>query len=133
MKSLYGWRAGLMMGICTAFFVLVFNIGLLIKGVILGYREGVASLAQGDSVKVSNYDRVYHTFINILSTLLLGASNYAMQVLSSPTRENADAAHARGSWVEIGVVSPRNFKIISRKRKLLWWMLAISSVPLHLL
>jgi hypothetical protein len=133
MKSLYGWRAGVMMGICTAVLVLMINIGLLIKGALSGYHGGVASLAQGNSVKVSNYNTVYHTLINILSTLLLGASNYAMQVLSSPTREDADAAHARGNWVEIGIVSPRNFQFMSRKRRLLWWMLGISSVPLHLL
>jgi hypothetical protein len=133
MKSLYGWRAGVMMGICTTTLVLVVNIGLLIKGATSGYRGGIASLVQGDPVKISNYNTIYRTLINILSTLLLGASNYAMQVISSPTREDADAAHAKGTWVEIGIVSPRNLRLMSRRRKMLWWMLGISSVPLHLL
>jgi hypothetical protein len=121
------------MGICTAILVLIANIGLLIKGAASGYHGGVANLVKGDSVKISHYNTAYHTLINVLSTLLLGASNYTMQVLSAPTRAEVDDAHAKGHWVEIGLVSPRNLRVISRKRQVCWWMLPISSVPLHLL
>jgi hypothetical protein len=122
-----------MMGICTALLVLIGNVGLFIAGAVAGYKGGIAQLVRGDSVKVSNYNTAYHTLINILSTILLSASNYTMQVLSSPTRKEIDLAHAKGYWVEIGVVSMRNLRVMSRKRRLLWWMLGISSVPLHLL
>jgi hypothetical protein len=132
-KRLHGWRAGVLAGVFTALFVLVVNIVLLIIGLVSGYSSGVAQLAHGTPAKVANFNTAYHTLINILSTLLLGASNYAMQVLSAPTRSEADAAHARGSWVEIGLLSPRNLRVIGRKRKLFWWLLGLSSVPLHLL
>ena len=74
-----------------------------------------------------------HLAINILSTLLLGASNYSMQCLSSPTRSDIDKAHSQGIWLDIGVPSVRNLRRLSTTRIVLWWLLAISSIPLHLL
>lgn len=74
-----------------------------------------------------------HLVINILSTLLLGASNYSMQCLSSPTRSEVDKAHGQGIWLDIGVPSIRNLRRLSVSRIVLWWLLAISSLPLHLL
>lgn len=70
---------------------------------------------------------------NVLSTLLLGASNYTMQCLASPTREEVDRAHSQNRWLDIGVPSIRNLTRISSHRKVLWWLLVISGVPLHLL
>lgn len=74
-----------------------------------------------------------HLVINILSTLLLGACNYSMQCLSSPTRAEIDKAHNKGVWLDIGVPSVRNLRRLSTARVTLWWLLAISSIPLHLL
>ena len=74
-----------------------------------------------------------HVAINVLSTLLLGASNYSMQCLSSPTRREVDKAHSQGIWLDIGVPSVRNLRKLSTTRIVLWWLLAISSIPLHLL
>ncbi|KAF2637831.1 hypothetical protein P280DRAFT_520953 [Massarina eburnea CBS 473.64] len=73
-----------------------------------------------------------HVVINVLSTMLLAGSNYTIQVLSSPTREDVDNAHAKGQWLEIGLLSPRNLRAIPWKRTLLWLTMALSSVPLHL-
>jgi len=56
-----------------------------------------------------------------------------MQVLSSPTRKEVDAAHAKREWMEIGIPSIRNLWDISLARTLLWIILALSSIPLHLL
>ena len=53
-------------------------------------------LFNGDCQQMKTIDTVSHLVINVLSTLLLGASNYAMQVLSAPTRENIDKAHPEG-------------------------------------
>lgn len=74
-----------------------------------------------------------HLLINSLSSLLLSASNYTMQCLSSPTRGEVDRAHARGDWLDIGVVSVRNLWPIDWRRTVLWWRLAPSSVPIHVL
>ncbi|KAK5124153.1 hypothetical protein LTR85_001856 [Meristemomyces frigidus] len=56
-----------------------------------------------------------------------------MQCLCSPTRQEIDKAHARGDWMDVGVASVRNIFKISWRRSLLWWLLALSSVPIHLL
>ncbi|MCJ1312051.1 hypothetical protein MMC25_005725 [Agyrium rufum] len=56
-----------------------------------------------------------------------------MQILTAPTRAEIDEAHTRGRWLDIGVPSVRNLRSISRKRVLLWFGLAFSSLPLHLL
>lgn len=56
-----------------------------------------------------------------------------MQCISSPTRHEGDKAHARGVWLDIGVPSVRNLERITSSRILLWWLLGLSSVPLHLL
>lgn len=56
-----------------------------------------------------------------------------MQCLSSPTRSEIDKAHGQGIWLDIGVPSIRNLRRLSTTRIVLWWLLAISSIPLHLL
>jgi len=94
---------------------------------------GIANLKIGDEAVISQWNTALHVLINALSTMLLAGSNYTMQVLSSPTRQDVDAAHARGQWLDIGVLSPRNLRLIPRKRAALWYTLALSSVPLHLL
>lgn len=71
--------------------------------------------------------------INILSTILLGASNYCMQRISAPTRKDIDSARAQGKMVDIGVLSIRNLLRIGGKRRILYTVLTLSSLPLHLL
>ena len=56
-----------------------------------------------------------------------------MQCLSSPTRKEVDAVHIEGKWLDIGVPSLQNLRHISWKRIILWWFLAVSTIPLHLL
>lgn len=74
----------------------------------------------------------FNRVINILGMLLLGASNYCMQCLSAPTREEVDLAHNQKQWLEIGIPSVRNLRHVSRTRIRLWWLLALSSIPLQL-
>ena len=56
-----------------------------------------------------------------------------MQCLAAPTREELDRAHGRHSWLDIGVNSVRNLWRINTVRALLWLVLAVSSLPFHLL
>lgn len=76
---------------------------------------------------------ILHILINIMSTVLLTSSNYAMQVLCALTRQEIDRAHGLGQWLEIGLVSLRNLRSIERKRAVLWCLSVVSSAPLHLL
>jgi hypothetical protein len=129
------WRLGLFIGCGASGLVLIINIAILLVGVFRygGFRNGIGTLAQGRSASISRMSTAYHVLINISSTILLTSSNYCMQVLCSPTRDEVDLAHRHGRWLNIGVLSTHNLRYISARRVFLWWTLGLSSVPLHLL
>lgn len=129
---LTGWRFGATN--CAVAASAVFLINLIITIVCStfgGDRKG--TLYSGNCEKVRRINYGLHVLINVLSTVLLSSSNYCMQCLSAPTRKDVDVAHARGKWLDIGVLSIRNLRCISRKRVILWALLGLSSLPLHLL
>lgn len=95
-------------------------------------EEGIAAVKTGDCETVEKYSDGLHLGINILSTLLLSASNYTQQRLVSPTRAEVDRAHLHGKSLNVGVPSLRNLLHISRARVALWSVLLITSLPLHL-
>lgn len=100
-----------------------------------GIYHGFGDLYQGDCKLVARYNTVAHLGINIVSTLLLSASNYCAQLLVAPTRSEVDRAHEKRDWLDIGVPSFRNLwkRRIAQKRKATWTLLMISSVLLHLI
>lgn len=128
-----GWRTGVQWAMRAAAFVLVINIIFTIVSVATSKTShGVTTIFQGRCGRVATLDSGFHIFINILSTTLLGASNYTMQCLGSPTRTDVDRAHERGGWLHIGIQSMRNLLSISRRERILWIMLCVSAFPLHL-
>ena len=98
-----------------------------------GVNGGLGTLEDGSCERTKKLTFWIHFAINVLGTLLLGASNYTMQCLSSPTRCEVDIAHSQGVWLDIGVPSYKNLRRLSSSRITLWWLLAVSSIPLHLL
>lgn len=133
---LNGWYMGAVASTLTAFTVLCINIGATIWVLKNGQwqsNDGVGTLFQGSCKKVKDADRYLHLVINMLSTVLLACSNYCMQVLSSPTREEVTRAHAMRYWLHIGVPNISNLFRIGKDRSMLWLLLCLSSVPLHLL
>lgn len=95
--------------------------------------EGIGTLYEGDCQYVEQTAVWVHLAINILSSLVLGASNYTMQALCAPTRAEVNAAHTMGDWVDIGMPSFRNIRgRISRRKTVMWGILALSSIPIHL-
>jgi hypothetical protein len=132
------WRSKRHVVLWTAFVsslvVLLTNILLV---VVLGSKYGVSSgrglikLYVGDCNRVKMIGISSHVGINILSTLLLGASNLCMQLLVAPTREEIDAAHRRKIWLDIGIPSWKNIMNIRRSRRWLFLFLLLSSIPLH--
>ena len=94
---------------------------------------GVALIQEGNCNNTKNLATWLHLIINVLSTGLLGCSNYTMQCLASPTRKEINKAHRQGTWMEIGVPSLSNLGRISKQRLALWILLGLSSIPLHLL
>ncbi|KAJ5437135.1 hypothetical protein N7445_008020 [Penicillium cf. griseofulvum] len=74
-----------------------------------------------------------HLLINGMGTLILSTSNYCAQFLAAPTRKDIDEAHARGSWLDIGVPSLRNIFNLEKRKQTLWTLLMVSTTPIHAL
>jgi hypothetical protein len=130
------WRNGALGCAAANTAVLILNLAVTIYLVASKGREETAgrhTLYTGDCKFASRLNTGLHLIINALSTILLSSSNYCMQCLSAPTREDVDKAHQKKRWLDIGILSFRNLRYISRSRVFLWWMLAVSSFPLHLL
>jgi hypothetical protein len=132
-----GWRLSILTGTGLALITLIIN--ATVSGVAASKEDIIQlggsdkALHEGDCDNIRNLNIGIHFIINLLSTFLLGASNYAMQCLSAPTREEVDQAHSKRIWLDIGVSSIRNLRRISSRRAFLWIILAVSSLPLHLL
>jgi hypothetical protein len=137
-KGFFGWAKGWRVGITSALvlgvIVLIFNFVFAIWAASNhGESPGLATLFVGSCPKSKNIITVFHLIINIFSTLLLGGSNYCMQILSAPLRKDVDRAHAKHKWMCVGIPNFRNIFYISWSRKVLWMLVAISSIPLHLI
>jgi hypothetical protein len=130
----HGWRMGILLGSIMSSIVLSCNISILVLGAMRndGFQNGFVMLMIREAEDMSWWSSAFHIVINVLSTLLLGASNYTMQVLSSPTRGEIDRAHSSNQWQDIGVLSLRNLGCIPRRRRFLCVILALSSIPIHL-
>jgi len=127
-----GWRGGLVACItCTAFVLLLNLILAVVAATAWNPTGGIATAFTGDCETASRFTTAFHLVINILSSLLLGASNYTMQRLVSPTRSEIDKAHARKKWLDIGMPSVRNLPSIAKSRVAFWVLLGLSSMPLH--
>jgi hypothetical protein len=121
----------------TCFLVFLINVIL----VVLAYNhlgnnnpdDYIRDLYSGDCNLVKRAVTGTHFAINVMSTLMLWASNTALQFIGSPTREAIDAAHRKGAWLDIGVVSLRNLWSIPRTNLAVWAVLALSSLPIHFL
>ena len=97
----------------------------------VGLGNGLVVIYHGSCKKMRNINRWVHLCINLLASLLLGASNYVMQRLSAPTRKDVDNAHQKHVWLEIGVNSARNLLHIPWTRKTLYLVLLAFSLPIH--
>ena len=84
-----------------------------------GVQEGIGTIRDGSCSETKNIAMWIHLGINVLSTLLLGAGNYTMQCLTSPTRKDVDKAHNQNLCLDIGTRSVRNLLRVSRPRMVL--------------
>lgn len=133
-QKIYGYRSGLLFCAGLAGTVALTNSTITIWACKrFDVVAGFGTIQHGNCNQTKKFSLWLHLAINVLGTALLGASNYTMQCLSSPTRQEIDKAHAKNEWCDIGVPSVRNLRRITWKRIILWWLLAITSFPLHLL
>jgi RsiW-degrading membrane proteinase PrsW (M82 family) len=63
---------------------------------------------EGSCDTASKLNVALHLLLNGISTAVLASSNFFMQVLNAPSRDDVDKAHAMGSWLGIGVPSIRS-------------------------
>lgn len=101
------------------------------SGVKSGSGLQVGTVYHGDCDTVRKADSWLHIAINVMGTLLLGASNYTMQCIAAPTRGEIDASHSSGKHMDIGLPSIRNLH--GWKKKTLFGLLVVSTLPLHFL
>ncbi|KAF2462920.1 uncharacterized protein BDR25DRAFT_308058 [Lindgomyces ingoldianus] len=127
-----GWRFGASLGAVMSVCVLLLNISLTIWGSLRSSAND-GHIYHGNCKMAKQLNIGIHVIINLLSTLLLGASNYCMQCLCAPTRRDIEIAHRGGRWLDVGVQSLRNLRYIPPLKRWLWLVLGLSSLPLHLL
>lgn len=115
--------------------VLGVNIAIIawIRSTFSNPSDGSAQIFFGNCSRAGTLSDIAHLVINVLSTLLLAASNYCAQLLLAPTRLEVEKAHQRGRWLQIGTLGHRNLPWIGAWRVCLAALLFLSSIPLHLL
>ncbi|CAG8005743.1 unnamed protein product [Penicillium salamii] len=136
----HGWLAGV--SLCVKGAALILLVNLVFIAVVAGMARkyptahqfsGSQIFYEGDCTLTSRWSTALHLIINILSTGILAASNYCMQTLVAPTREEIDSSHAQGKWLDIGTPSLRNLKVIPKHRVALWLVLLVTATPFHLM
>ena len=129
-----GCQGGVTNAIIFGIFTLIFNIAIACWLVAeSGFGHNLVVMKRMSCESSRRIITLAQLIINILATLLLTASNYCMQILSSPLREEVDAAHAANKWLFIGVPNSKNLRYLPWTRRLLLLTLAVCSLPVHLL
>lgn len=134
-KYFHGWRLGSLLSGCLVGICLCLNIAATtyLRTKYPPNEDGLGIILDHDCGKVHSIDSRFHYAINVIATVLVSASNYNMQCLTSPTRKAVDTAHQQRKWLDIGIHSIRNLSHTARPKVIFWLALALSSLPLHLL
>lgn len=129
-----GWRkAVILAAVVTGIVLLINTVFAIVMGARFPSEDGVGTIYTGDCGLVKRWNTALHLTINFLGTALLAASSFTMQCLSSPTRSEIDAAHAKRKPLDIGITSWKNLWFLQRWKMIVWWLLCLSTLPLHLL
>ncbi|KAK5659147.1 hypothetical protein OQA88_1237 [Cercophora sp. LCS_1] len=136
-SSFSGWKGlGAALTIFTAILTILLVSGLLVSIVRYGNSSDPlnsrSTIFRGHCPTASRYNLLIHLAINAIASGVLASSNFFMQVLVAPTRNEINKAHAKGRWLEVGVQSWRNVFHLPRSNLAIWFLFALSSVPLHL-
>jgi hypothetical protein len=113
---------------------LVIELTLLISALSVsvgGFGSGL--LYRGSCDKVKNMTVWLLLPLNIAATVLISTSNYVMQVMAAPDRKEVDYAHSLATSITIGGMRFRNLKFGGPYRRFIWWVLGLSSLPIHVL
>jgi hypothetical protein len=133
-KRFTGWRVGASYFALGALISLMLHIILAIWIPTLdSFHNGISVLWTGNCQTAGTYNTILRAGTTAIATLLIGESNYCMQCLTAPARKDLQTAHNKGIWLDVGVQSIRNLKIIKEYKAVLWLLVVISSIPIHLL
>ncbi|KAK8133474.1 hypothetical protein PG984_005486 [Apiospora sp. TS-2023a] len=137
MRSFFGrgWRRT---GLINVILVSLFGLFVLVS-LLLSIAHNKTSLKlnstkiyEGRCTVTSKLSTILHIFINIVSTGILASSNFFMQITTSPTRKEVDRAHMVLRPLDIGLPSWRNLASLSYFKRICWFILLLSSIPIHL-
>jgi hypothetical protein len=118
------WFTTVTVGLILAIIVFLMNVSLLAWSYkYFSVEKYTAVVFTGSCGKTSTFTAAAELAINIISTLLLAASNNCAQLLISPTRTKVDKAHEQGVWIHVGPANARNFKWIGKWRVATWCQL----------
>lgn len=133
-RGFIGWHFTLQSGAYAASIAALINLIALIVFLSIAdlHSDGRGVLLSASCSKVQQADRTLHFYINAVSSLFLGASNFSMQCLCAPTRRDINGAHQRQLWLDIGIPSFRNLRFVARPKVMIWWALVSTSLALHL-
>lgn len=137
-KSPYlsGWRKAATVNTAILACVSIILLGLLLTssihagGIVTTFTFYRGTCNGGTASRVN---QGLHLIINAFATCILASSNFFMQVLNAPSRDEVDAAHRRGQSLHIGVQSWRNATRVARSKMCAWAVLVLTSIPIHLL
>lgn len=116
-KWMVGWRGAAALNVLLAFVILLTGLVCLVYAAVNGMLSArVSVIFSGSCAAAAGIDLGVHAFVNVFAIVLLAGGNYIFQVLSSPTRGEVDAAHARKKWLDIGIPSVRNLVHIAKSR-----------------
>lgn len=93
---------------------------------------GSTRIFEGSCERASTLNTILHLILNIISTGILASSNFFMQIVTSPSRKEINQSHARLRALKIGLQSPTNIPFLSRIKQICWFILLLSSIPIHL-
>ncbi|KAK5062496.1 hypothetical protein LTR84_004569 [Exophiala bonariae] len=132
-----GWRLGALLSCVLLIFCLSIECALLIAANAFQnemYQEGYQNvLWEGSCTITKRWTTFASLVINFIATLTISSSNYVMQCLSAPSERELAIAHDNGRSLQLGVSSPSNLRWLSGQKVFLWWLLSLSSIPVHLL
>lgn len=127
-----GWRTGTLLCCFAVFACLVVELILLFSALSVSVGGfGSSLLYRGSCDKVKSLT-VWLLFpLNVVATVLISCSHYVMQVMAAPDRAEVDYAHSLAASITIGGLRVRNLHFASQRRRFIWWMLILSSLPIH--
>lgn len=135
MFSQQGWRRSGIVNI-----VLVSALGCILLVILItciiqteAPFKNAAIFYEGQCDTTPRINLALHLVINIISSAVLASSNFFMQVLNAPSREEIDKAHLYLTTLEIGIPSVKNLRFVSTFKRCLWLLFFLTSFPIHLL